>query len=200
MQLCLAITWSHLYGQISLLFCYSSAKLQPWCSRCVPSLQLFFQLLHNNILWAMFFFQICMRSEPQLMPPRTTHSLWMQMRSRDWKSPMVENGEKTFPCAGGQLKNCGQWWRELRVPRMRQSSASVGAVCRKTAVKPRFSKQLFICLWNAPKTWPVTAYSTWLDRKMLNLERRKGLIWNIQQEYAAYTTCIEWGILSYLDY
>lgn len=46
----ITVTSSSLFGQIFLLFSCSSAKRQSRCPRYAPSLQLFYQLFHDNVL------------------------------------------------------------------------------------------------------------------------------------------------------
>lgn len=70
-------------------------------------------------------------------------------------------------------------------------------MCDKTALKPLFSKCTVSVQKDAPKTHQIPPYPTWLNRKMLNLD--KGLIQKIQVDIAVWTTCIKLGIMSYLE-
>lgn len=66
-------------------------------------------------------------------------------------------------------------------------------MCDKTALKA--SKCTVSVQKGAPKTHQIPPYPTWLNRKMLNLD--KGSIHEIQVNFAVWTTCIKLGIMSY---
>lgn len=76
MQLC---AYSH--GYIYAPFCCSSAKPHSRCTRHVTLLHLF-SCFCIIMFFNPFFLQLCIRSEPPLMPPRTPLRLWIREGER----------------------------------------------------------------------------------------------------------------------
>lgn len=121
-----------------------------------------------------FFLQLCIRSEPSLMPPRTPLRLWIRECERVVLKEITD-GEwrKNFWMSFESLEKTG----EPSVPKTGQHRP----MCCKTTVKPNFSCYM---TKERSKNRVISAHHpTRLDWKMINLEN--GLIQKkTQPEYA----------------
>lgn len=137
---------SRLNGQNPILTSCSSVKLLSHCSLCVPSLQLFSNFC-IMMFFRLFFLQLCVTSEPPLLPPQITERFWMRVRSRRW-------WKKSFECPTRKNVNDGE------------NHAFPGRDSARSGVTGDARGNSAVYL-NAPKIQPILAYPTQLNQKML---------------------------------